>query len=182
MTPTLLALSLLAFPVPQQAPAPEAARPLIEMKTASSGGVTVHFLTIPWGPNTFAAMEKGGESFYAKRTWPFARMETKVPVTLEATTFPPGNYALVFHPNTADNKGMSLEVRKILVDEFLVPGNVMTKTPDGETLARSTASFETVAETTPALALDLKPGARGASLVIRYGDRQLAKDLFFLER
>ena len=131
MTPSLLILSLLAFPLPQESATPEAARPVIEKKTATSGGVTVHFLSIPWGPNTFAAMEKGGESFYAKRTWPFARMETRVPVTLEATTLPPGNYALVFHPNTPDNKGMSLEVRKIPVDEFLVPGNVLTKTPGG---------------------------------------------------
>jgi len=178
MTPTLLALSLLALTVPQQA-APEADHPVIEKKTATTGGVTVHFLTIPWGPNTFAAMEHGGDSFYAKRTWPFARMETKVPVTLEATTLPPGNYALVFHPNTADNKGMSLEVRKILVEEFLVPGNVMTKTPEGETVSRSAAAFETVAETVPALALDLQAGGRGASLVIRYGDRKLAKELSF---
>ena len=139
----------------------------------------MHFLTIPWGPNTFAEMERGGDSFYAKRTWPFARMETKVPVTLEGTTLPPGNYALVFHPNTADNKGMSLEVRKILVEEFLVPGNVMTKTPEGETMSRSAASFETVAETVPALALDLKAGGQGASLVIRYGDRRLTKELSF---
>ena len=179
MTPTLLALSLLAFPVPQQAGAPEADRPVIEKKTATTGGVTVHFLTIPWGPNTFAAMEQGGDSFYAKRTWPFARLETKVPVTLEATTLPPGHYALVFHPNTADNKGMSLEVRKIAVEEFLVPGNVMTKTPEGETMSRSAASFETVAETVPALALELKAGGQGASLVIRYGDKRLAKELSF---
>ena len=180
MTPTLLlALSTLAAPLPQQAQAPEAERPVIEKKTSSTGGVTVHFLTIPWGPNTFAAMEKGGESFYAKRTWPFARMETSVPVTLEATKLPPGNYALVFHPNTPDNKGMSLEVRKIVVEEFLVPGNVMTKTPEGETLSRGPALFETVAETAPALALELQPMATGASLVIRYGDRKLVKPLAF---
>ena len=179
MTPALLlALPVLFLPLSPQA-TPEAERPVIEKKIATAGGVTVHFLTIPWGPNTFASMEKGGESFYAKRTWPFARMETTVPVTLEATTFPPGNYALVFHPNTPDNKGMSLEVRRILVEEFLVPGNVMTKTPEGETVARSAASFETVAETVPALALDLKAAAKGASLVIRYGDRRLAKDLSY---
>ena len=176
----LLAASLLALPVARQAITPGGAEhPVIEKKTATAGGVTVHFLTIPWGPNTFAAMEKGGESFYAKRTWPFARMQTTVPVTLEATTLPPGNYALVFHPNTPDDKGMSLEVRKIQVEEFLVPGNVMTKTPEGETVTRTGASFETVAETAPALALGLQSTAKGATLVIRYGDRKLAKELSF---
>jgi hypothetical protein len=180
IAPLLLAASFLALPMPRQATTPGGAEhPVIEKKTVTAGGVTVHFLTIPWGPNTFAAMEKGGESFYAKRTWPFARMQTTVPVTLEAATLPPGNYALVFHPNTPDDKGMSLEVRKIQVEEFLVPGNVMTKTPEGETVTRRGASFETVAETAPALALDLQPTAKGASLVIRYGDRRLVKELRF---
>ena len=180
MTPILVVLFMLAASSPAQAPAgPEAEHPVIEKKTVSAGGVTVHFLTIPWGPNTFAAMEKGGESFYAKRTWPFARMQTTVPVTLESATLPPGNYALVFHPNTPDDKGMSLEVRKIQVEEFLVPGNVMTKTPEGETVTRSGASFDTVAETAPALALALQSSAKGAILVIRYGDRRLVKELSF---
>lgn len=177
--PLVLAVSVFAFPWPQQAAAPEAERPAIEKKAVSAGGVTVHFLTIPWGPNTFAAMERGGESFYAKRTWPFARMETTVPVTIEGTKLLPGNYALVFHPNTPDNKGMSLEVRKIAVPEFLVPGNVMTKTPEGETAATSSAAFETVAETAPVLALELLAAKDRASLSIRYGDRKLVKTLAF---
>jgi hypothetical protein len=64
-----LAATLLAAATLLQDPAPS--RPPIEKKQASGEGLTVHFLTIPWGPNTFAAMEEGGESFYAKRTWPF---------------------------------------------------------------------------------------------------------------
>ena len=180
MTPTLLlALVGLTVPLLQHATTPEGERPVIEKKTASASGITVHFLTIPWGPNTFAAMEKGGESFYAKRTWPFARMETTVSVTLEGTKLPPGNYALVFHPNTPDNQGMSLEVRKIAVEEFLVAGNVMTKTPEGKTAATSTAAFETVGETVPALLIELLPATGRASLLIRYGDRRLVKTLTF---
>ena len=175
----VLALAAGALPRPQQASAPEPERPAIEKKTVSAGGVAISFLAIPWGPNTFAAMEKGGDSFYAKRTWPFARMETKVAVTIEGTTLPPGNYALVFHPNTPDDKGMSLEVRKIAVEEFLVAGNVMTKAPEGETVARGPAVFETVKETAPALTVALLPGSEGASCVIRYGDRRLVKALSF---
>ena len=176
----LLTAAVLALPLPRQATAPqEAERPVIEKKTVSAGGVSVHFLTIPWGPNTFAAMEGPGESFYNRRDWPFARLELKGAVTLEGSPIPPGNYALVFHPNTPDNQGMSLEVRKIAVEEFLVPGNVMTKTPQGETAATSTAAFETVGATVPALVIELLPATGRASLLIRYGDRKLVKSLAF---
>jgi hypothetical protein len=122
-------------------------------------------------------MERGGESYYAKRTWPFARLETTKPASIEGTKIPPGNYALVFHPNTPDQKGMSLEVRKIDVPEFLVPGNVMTRTPEGEEVARVPTAFETGGETVPALLVELQPRDGGARLVIRYGDRRLTKEL-----
>jgi hypothetical protein len=179
ITFALLALTAATLPSTVQASAPEVERPKVEKKSVSLGGIAIHFLTIPWGPNTFADMERGGDSFYAKRTWPFARMETSVPVTIEGTKLPPGNYALVFHPNTPDNQGMSLEVRRIAVPEFLVAGNVMTKTPEGETVARGPAVFEPVKETTPALAVELVPAPDGASCVIRYGDRKLVKPLLF---
>jgi hypothetical protein len=175
----VLALAAATLPPSDQAGAPEAERSPIEKKSVTLGGIGIHFLTIPWGPNTFAAMEKGGDSFYAKRTWPFARMEAKVPVTIEDTRLPPGNYALVFHPNGLDDKGMSLEVRKIAVPEFLVAGNVMTKTPEGETVARGPAVFETVKEIAPALLVELLPSPGGATCVIRYGDRKLVKALAY---
>jgi hypothetical protein len=173
MTP--LAAALLTTLAVLQEPAPS--RPAIEKKQVSAFGLTVHFLTIPWGPNTIAAMEEGGESFYASRTWPFARMQTTVPMALDGTTVPPGNYALVFHPNTPDKKGMSLEVRGIAVEEFLVPGSVMTRTPDGDAVARTPAVFETVAEGAITLDVGLRPRDGGTSLVIRYGDRRLVKEL-----
>ena len=176
----MIRLALLAALVtPMIPPQAEPARPAIERQSAKAGKVTIHYLTIPWGPNTFAAMEKGGDSFYAKRTWPFARMETRAWVTIEGTRVPTGNYALVFHPNTADNKGMTFEVRKIRVAEFLEPGNVMTRTPEGETVVKVPIQFDTVEETVPALSIDLAPAKGGASLVIRYGDRQLTRTLAF---
>lgn len=171
-----VALTLLAGP--GQEPA-EPVRPAIEKKVVQAGPVTLHYLTVPWGPNTFAAMERGGDSFYAKRTWPFARMETTLSVTLERQTLPAGNHALVFHPNTPDNKGMSLEVRRIAVEEFLVPGNVMTRTPEGETVAQTPAVFETEGETAPTLLIELQAALDGARLLIRYGDRRLVRELRF---
>jgi hypothetical protein len=161
------------------APGGERAKPATVLKSTTLGKVTVHYLTIPWGPYTFAAMEAGDDSFYAKRTWPFARLETPVSLTLDGTRLAPGNYALVFHPQAADKKGMSLEVRKIAVAEFLEPGNAMTRTPEGETLSMTAIQFERVKDVAPALGIDLARVEGGASLVIRYGDRQLTRTLVF---
>jgi hypothetical protein len=122
-------------------------------------------------------MERPGDSFYNKRTWPFARMESKVPVTLEGTKIPAGNYALVFHPNGPDNQGMGLEVRKIEVPEFLQAGNAMTPTPQGETIHRAPVRFDTTTSTTPALKIDLAPQKGALSLRVQYGDRVLTRDL-----
>ena len=49
----------------------------ITIQSAEAGDVKVFFLNAPWGPQTFAMMERGGDSFYNKRTWPFARLETR---------------------------------------------------------------------------------------------------------
>jgi hypothetical protein len=156
---------------------PEPKKPPIVIETVSAPGVTVRHLTIPWGPSTFADMEAGGESFYAKRTWPFARLETTIALGLDGTKIPPGNYALVFHPNTPDHQGMSLEVRKIAVEEFLQPGNVMTRTPEGETLLRVPIRFDTTPDTEPTLKIQLEPGKERLALVVRYGNRRLVKEL-----
>jgi len=155
----------------------EAKKPPIVIETATAPGASLRYLTIPWGPATFADMETGGESFYAKRTWPFAELETKAPLSLEGTKVPAGNYALVFHPNTPDKQGMSLEVRRIAVPEFLQPGNVMTRTPEGETVAKVKVLFETTGETEPSLKVGLEPGKEGLALVVRYGNRKLVKEL-----
>jgi hypothetical protein len=137
----------------------------------------VHYLNIPWGPNTFAQMERAEGSFYNKRTWPFARLETKRPLSLDGETIPAGNYALVFHPNTTLDDGMSLEVLKIDVPEFLQPGNVMTRTPPGVRVFRTPVRFETAASTTPALKVSLAPAEQGLTLSVEYGDRRLLRQL-----
>jgi len=162
-------------PSPREAPA-EAARPRITLESASAPSLAVQYLTIPWGPNTFAAMERPGDSFYNRRLWPFAQLTTEAAVSLDGTKIPPGRYALVFHPNTPDDQGMSLEVRKIGAD-FLQPGNVMTPAPEGETVLRVPVRFETVPDTAPALAIALARGKEATALTVRYGDRRLVKEL-----
>jgi hypothetical protein len=162
-----------ASPSAQPAPTPVP----ITIQSVDAAGVSVYFLNIPWGPQTFAAMERPGDGFYNKRTWPFARLETRVSVTLESTKIPAGNYALVFHPNGPDNQGMALEVRKIEVAEFLQAGNAMTPTPAGETIHRAPVRFETTTTTVPALKIDLAPQKGALSLRVQYGDRVLTRDL-----
>jgi len=105
------------------------------------------------------------------------RLETKGAFTIDGKRVPAGNYALLFHPNTLENAGMSLEIRNIAGEEFLQPGNVMTPAPDGETMLRVPVSFETVPGTAPALAIELLPGKDATSLTVRYGDRRLVKEL-----
>jgi hypothetical protein len=167
-------LALIAVVSPQQAEAPKA--PVV-IQTSTAGTATVKSLSIPWGPNTFAEMESASDSFYNKRTWAFARLETKAPLTLYGAVIPAGNYALVFHPNTRENKGMSLEVRKIAVAEFLEAGNVMTATPAGETIWKAPIRFQTGADVAPALKVDISGPVSGKlSLVVRYGDRTLVKE------
>jgi len=174
---TTLALLLLLAPGAQateDAPATPK-RPAIAIQTVEAADVRVFHLTMPWGPETFAAMERAGEGFYNRRSWPFARMETRKPLKVEETTLPAGNYALVFHPNTPKDEGMSLEVRKIAPGEFLQAGNVMTRTPEGETVWRAPVEFTTAETTAAALEIQLLPDAAGFLLDVHYGDRQTQK-------
>jgi hypothetical protein len=177
---TILASFALAAAVAQAAPAEEPPRkPAITIQSADAPGVKVFYLNAPWGPNTFAAMEKPGEGFYNKRTWPFARLETTRAVSIGGTSVPAGNYAMVFVPNTTEDKGMSIELRKLSVAEFLQPGNVMTPTPEGPTVWHEAARFERTETTEPALKIDLAPHMAGTKLVVRYGDRRLVRDLAY---
>ena len=167
----ILAAAATAGAVQQPAGPPGAIR------TSEVAAVRVHHVPIPWGPETFAEMERGGESYYNRRSWPFARLETQAPLTLDGTLVPPGNYALVFHPNDAERKGMSLEVRRIEVPEFLQPGNALTTTPEGTTVYEVPVAFETVPDTVSTLAVSLEEGDEAALLVVRYGNRRLTKEL-----
>jgi hypothetical protein len=151
---------------------PSASRPAIIIHEVEAPGARVFYLSIPWGPETFAAMERPGEGFYNRRSWPFARLETGKPFQFQGTELSAGNYALVFHPNTPDDEGMSLEVRRIAAGEFLQEGNVMTRTPEGETVWRGPVVFLTTDTTVPALGIEVIPAATGFSLDVRYGDRR----------
>jgi hypothetical protein len=171
----------LVVAVAQAAPTPTPAAPApyatpIAIQKVEAPGAQVFYLSIPWGPETFAMMERPGDGFYNRRAWPFARLETHKPLTLEGTTLPPGNYALLFHPATLEEKTMSLEVRRIATGEFLEPGNVMTKAPEGETLWRAPVPFDTAAGISPALKIEVLPGKASFQLKVQYGDRWTTKE------
>lgn len=172
---TSLAVLLLLTQAPGAQPTDSAvgppARRAITIHTVETPGVEVFYLNLPWGPETFAAMERPGEGYYNRRSWPFARMKTAEPLKIGETELPAGNFALVFHPNTPKDDGMSFEVRKIPPGEFLQQGNVMTRTPEGETLWRATVNFESAASTVPNLEIGIVPGEGGVRLDVRYGDR-----------
>jgi hypothetical protein len=178
MVPALLATLLLlpAAPAPDDAAAPTDGRPSISIHKSETPDAEVFYLSIPWGPNTFAAMENPGESFYNRRSWPFARLMTKTAFKLDGVEIPAGNNALVFHPNTPDDAGMSLEVRRIEVPEFLEEGNAMTRTPEGQTIWRAPVRFDTAAGTTPALKVEILPEPGGFRLKVQYGDRWTSKE------
>ena len=149
--------------------------PDLEIHHSEAGGVTVRFLNIPWGPQTFAAMERPGEGFYSDRTWPFARLESEVAVSIGEAELPAGNYALVFHPNKG--QGMVLEAVKIGLGEFLRAGNIMTKTPEGESVYKSPAIFELLDETLPTLDVSLAAVEDEITLLVAYGNRRLQRTL-----
>jgi hypothetical protein len=154
---------------------PEPTAPAIAIQKVEGPDAEVFYPSIPWGPNTFAAMERPGEGYYNRRSWPFARLQTKIALKLDGIEIPPGNHALVFHPNTPDDAGMSLEVRRIDVPEFLEEGNVMTRTPEGETIWRAPVRFDTAAGTAPVLKVEILPEAEGFRLRVQYGDRFTSK-------
>lgn len=172
----LALIGLVIQTVPTTEISPRAA---ITIRTVGGPGLRIHYLNAPWGPNTFASMERPGTGFYNQRSWPFARLETTRPISFGGTAVPPGNYALVFHPNTPDDRGMSLELRKLSVPEFLQPGNVMTPTPEGETVWRGAVRFDRTEVTEPALRIDLAPQMAGTRMTIRYGDRHLERELSY---
>ena len=175
-----MSLVLLALVLTTQAasadPSGEAAKPRISVQSSDVPSLRVQYLNIPWGPNTFSAMESPGDSFYNRRPWPFAQLAAEAPFSLDGTAVPAGRYALVFHPNSPDDKGMSLEVRRVAAD-FLEAGNVMAPAPEGEAVLRVPVRFETVTDSAPALRIDLRPSPEGASLAIAYGTRRLVKEL-----
>jgi hypothetical protein len=175
--PALLSVLVLGAPAlhARQAPAPAAERPAVALRSLDAAGAKLVYQSLPWGPQTFATMESASDSFYNKRSWPFARLETSAALKLGATPLPPGNYALVFVPASSEQPGMRLQVLKVAAGEFFQAGNPMTRTPQGESVHTEPVTFERAAETVPALELSLDDAPGGLTLKVAYGDRRLSR-------
>jgi hypothetical protein len=147
----------------------------VKLHQVEVGGAKLVFQSVPWGPQTFATMESANDSFYNKRTWPFARLETQAPLKVDGRPLPAGNYALVFVPASSEHPSMSLELLKIAAGEFFQEGNPMTRTPPGESVFKAPVRFERANETAPALRVELVESAGGLTLDVAYGDRRLSR-------
>lgn len=155
----------------------KAERAPVAIQTVEARGAKVFFQNLPWGPQTFATMESANDSFYNKRSWPFARLELAEPLTLDGTRLAPGNYALVFNPASVEHPAMSLEVLRVEAGEFFQAGNPMTRTPAGASVFKAPVSFDKAPDTVPALDVALAEAAGGLALRVSYGDRRLNKTL-----
>ncbi len=72
---------------------------------------------------------------------------------------------------------MVLEAVKIGPGEFLQAGNIMTRTPEGESVYKSLAIFELIEETLPALDVSLAAVDDEITLRVAYGNRRLIRTL-----
>jgi hypothetical protein len=135
-------------------------------------GFEMRFVDFHWRPELFEAMEKGGSALpEAQRNWMLARIVTTAPFTLEGTKVPAANYALALWPNL-DGKGLALELRRVDMRDVLVR-DVIAPAPEGTTVYKAPARFETTTDTVPRLALQVGEGEGSLSLEVRYGNRRL---------
>ena len=138
-------------------------------------GVQAKFVPTPWRPDLFAAFVEGGTPPPA--SWAFARLELSAWFQLDDRRLAPGRYAMVLAPK-AGTLPMTLELRRVDGREFLIGGGLLPPPPPGETVYKAPAVFTPSPEPAPVLGLTIASyGAEGAVLTVRYGDRQLVKEL-----
>jgi hypothetical protein len=160
--------------VPAVSAAAQAAASAVRKERAS--GIEAQFVSYPWRPDVFQAMESGGTAAEGQRSWAFARLATSSYFAIDGKVVPPGRYVLVLNPRTG-SLPMTLEMRRADGREIFADVTAMAPPPNGETAYKSPAVFAAGADPVPALDLTLTGWTDGATLTIRYGNRKLAKDL-----
>jgi hypothetical protein len=170
----LSTLALLAFAVAAQTPMPFASD--LSVHNSKLPGVEMRFVDFHWQPALFEAMEKGGSAIpEAQRNWVLARLITDVPLTIEGTKLPAGNYAVALWPNL-DGKGMGIEVRRVDMRE-VYPNNAVAPAPAGKTVYKAAAKFEPLSPLAERLDVGLADDAGKVALTVHYGNRRLALTL-----
>jgi hypothetical protein len=137
--------------------------------------VAVTYLNFPWGEVTFSYIEHGTKgTYYGERTWPFAQLDTKTPLTLEGSKLSPGQYALIIVPGE-DAKPMTLSVVQFDGPPFVKPGNVFSPAPKGNVVYKKDVTFSTVDALFDHMKIDLASTGQGFDLNVNYGNRRLTK-------
>jgi len=164
----ILVVSALAF-----AQGPPAGAPIRKEKTSWA---EAEFVSTPWRPDIFEAMEGGGTKPEGQRSWAFARISTSSYFAIDGKMIPPGRYVLVLNPK-AGSLPMTLELRRGPGRELFADPTAMAPPEGGETVYKAPVSFVPSDEPVPALDLTLAGWSDGVVLTIRYGNRKLAKEL-----
>ena len=139
-------------------------------------GIEAQFVNYPWRPDVFQTMESGGTAPEGQRSWAFARLATSSYFAIDGKVIPPGRYVLALTPRTG-SLPMTLELRRGDGHEIFADVTAMAPPPGGETVYKSPAVFTTGTEPVPALDVTLTRWDDGVTLIIRYGNRKLTKDL-----
>lgn len=146
------------------------------LPTAEANGVKIVYQPLPYNPHHFAAVEHGIADRPAfKHSWFVAHVATTVPLTLEGTAMPPGNYAVVFHPKR-DERGMLMEVRKIPAGHAL-RRQVIAAVPEGTVVYSAPVKWSVTDETLPRLTVSVNATSHGRRVTFHTGNRILVMEL-----
>jgi hypothetical protein len=166
----------LAFLLAAQLPK-EPARDLF-LHTERAPGIEVRYVDYHWQPALFEAMAKGASDVpEARRNWVVARVILNArPMTLGNARVSVGNYALALWPNL-DGKGMAVELRRVDMRVVYPNLNAMAPAPQGKTVYKGPATFETESPLASRLAVAVAEAEGKVVLTLRYGDRRLSLTL-----
>jgi hypothetical protein len=166
----LTAATLILFALPAFGLQTEPASDL-SVHSAKLPGIELRFVDWHWRPDLFAEMEKGGgKTPEAKRNWLLFRLVNDNRLTFEKTRLEASNYALALWPNL-DGKGMMFELRRIDMRLVMEP-NAFAPLPDGTTVWKGPAKFETVPDTAERLSISIAEDAGKVNVTIHYGNRK----------
>jgi hypothetical protein len=120
----------------------------------------------------FEALEKGGGAPAGTRSWALGRILTPNPIMVDGHPVS-GGAILILNPAT-DMDPMTLEIRMVdMRDIFTDQVNVVAEPPEGTTIFKAPAEFETVKDVADRLTMKLMEADDKLELSIHYGDRQL---------
>ena len=140
-----------------------------QITTINLGDVRVRYLDFKWDEEAFAAIEKGGDTPGAKRSWAIARLYPDKPIVWNGRRISGGNL-LILNP-ASGNTPMTFEVRVVDMRDVWVDANVVAEPPPGETIYTAAADFKTVTDVAERLKLALSDAEGKIQLAIHYGNR-----------